>query len=38
VLILLVIGAILIPVAGIGVASVPLFILGLALLAGWLFF
>jgi hypothetical protein len=38
VLILLVIGAILIPVAGIGVASVPLFILGLALLAGWLLF
>lgn len=38
VLILLVIAAILIPTAGIGVASVPLFLLGLGLLAGWLFF
>lgn len=38
VLVLLIIGAVLIPVASIGVASIPLFILGLALLAGWLFF
>lgn len=38
VLILLVIAAVLIPLTGIGVASVPLFLLGLALLAGWLFF
>lgn len=35
---LLVIGAVLIPTLGIGVASVPLFLLGLGLLAGWLFF
>ncbi len=38
VLVLLVIAAILIPVAGIGVASIPLFLLGVALLARWLFF
>lgn len=38
VLILLIIAAILIPTVGIGVASIPLFLLGLALLAGWLFF
>lgn len=37
-LVLLVIAAILIPIAGVGVASVPLFLLGVALLAGWLFF
>ena len=37
-LILLVIAAILIPTVGIGIASIPLFLLGLALIAGWLFF
>lgn len=37
-LVLLVISAILIPTIGVGVASVPLFLLGIGLLAGWLFF
>ncbi len=35
---LLVIAAILIPTAGTGVATVPLFALGVGLLAGWLLF
>jgi len=35
---LLVISAILIPTLGIGVASVPLFLLGVGLLGGWLLF
>lgn len=37
-LVLLVLSAILIPTAGVGVATVPLFILGVGLLAGWLLF
>jgi hypothetical protein len=35
---LLLVGVMLIPIAGIGVASVPLFFLGVGLLAGWLLF
>lgn len=35
---LLVVAAILMPTIGVGVATVPLFLLGLGLLAGWLFF
>ena len=37
-LVLLIIGVVLIPTLGIGVASIPLFLLGVGLLAGWLFF
>jgi hypothetical protein len=37
-LVLLVLAAILIPTAGIGAATVPLFLLGIGLLAGWLLF
>lgn len=35
---LLVIAAILIPLVSLGAATVPLFLLGIGLLAGWLFF
>ena len=35
---LLIVGVVLIPTVGIGVASIPLFLLGVGLLAGWLFF
>ena len=37
-LVLLILSAILIPTAGIGAATVPLFALGIGLLAGWLLF
>ena len=35
---LLIIAAILLPTIGVGIATIPLFLLGLGLLAGWLFF
>ena len=37
-LVLLIIAALLIPTIGVGVATIPLFILGVGLLAGWLLF
>lgn len=37
-LVLLVLSAVLIPTLGIGAATAPLFLLGVALLAGWLLF
>lgn len=37
-LVLLIIAAALIPTVGVGVATIPLFLLGVGLLAGWLLF
>ncbi len=36
--VLLLVAAILVPLIGIGAATIPLFLLGIGLLAGWLFF